>query len=439
MTACKVTRNSLGGHFFNQLGVPDDEASLRVFAGEAWTRSVLETRSIERAWLAFLYGETHNLARVVGPRSRVQRGDRTRRGRRGGVDVVGPFLFVVLHVVLVAFELAPASRARREYRAQRHRERTHGGFFLLDGSRTLERTVLGDVGPPEARRAARVGRDRRNARHRARIDPSRPRSALRGFATRLGRSNGDGRRLHTRRARDRGGRLPPLLRVFLLTLAITDDVLSVVVLSVSGTTHLRRDGLIALAVVVVVGALVARRATSNVASGLLLVVLWICFAWANIEPALAGVLAGVLVTSRAPSRQRLERDATRLSVGVVLPLFALVACGLHWDNLQLSGAVGTVVVATIAIRLVGKTLGITAGVAIARLLRFRLDPSLTWPLVATTALLCAIGFTVPLLFATKFFGAQSTLYAGFALGLLMSSAIAAILGGVLLRLQHRPD
>jgi Na+/H+ antiporter NhaA len=59
--------------------------------------------------------------------------------------------------------------------------------------------------------------------------------------------------------------------------------------------------------------------------------------------------------------------------------------------------------------------------------------------VATTALLCAIGFTVPLLFATKLFGAQSTLYAGFALGLLMSSAIAAILGGVLLRLQHRPE
>lgn len=236
-----------------------------------------------------------------------------------------------------------------------------------------------------------------------------------------------------------GRRLPPLLRVFLLTLAITDDVLSVVVLSVSGTTHLRRDGLIALAVVVVVGALVARRATSNVASGLLLVVLWICFAWANIEPALAGVLAGVLVSSRAPSRQRLERDATRLSVGVVLPLFALVACGLHWDKLQLSGAVGTVVAATIAIRLVGKTLGITAGVAVARLLRFRLDPTLTWPLVATTALLCAIGFTVPLLFATKLFGAQSTLYSGFALGLLMSSAIAAVLGGVLLRLQHRPE
>ena len=236
-----------------------------------------------------------------------------------------------------------------------------------------------------------------------------------------------------------GRRLPPLLRVFLLTLAITDDVLSVVVLSVSGTTHLRVGGLIALGVVTVLGTVASRRATSNVASVLLLIVLWLCFAWANVEPALAGVLAGLLVSTKAPSRPRLERGATRASVGVVLPLFALAACGLHWSNVHLSGAVGTIVIATIGIRLVGKCLGITAGVALARLLRFRLDPSLTWPLVVTTALLCAIGFTVPLLFATKLFGAQSALYAGYALGLLISSAIAALLGGALLRLVHRAE
>ncbi|HEV3268308.1 MAG TPA: Na+/H+ antiporter NhaA [Acidimicrobiales bacterium] len=236
-----------------------------------------------------------------------------------------------------------------------------------------------------------------------------------------------------------GRRLPPLLRVFLLTLAITDDVLSVVVLSVSGTTHVRLDGLVALGVVTAAGWFMSRRATSNVASALLLVVLWLCFAWANVEPALAGVLAGLLVSTRAPSRPQLELGVARVSVGVVLPLFALVACGLHWNNVHLSGAVGTVVIATIGVRLVGKSLGITAGVAFARLLRFRLDPSLTWPLVVTTSILCAIGFTVPLLFATKLFGAQSALYAGYALGLLLSSAIAALVGGALLRLGHRPE
>jgi NhaA family Na+:H+ antiporter len=233
-----------------------------------------------------------------------------------------------------------------------------------------------------------------------------------------------------------GRRLAPSIRIFLLTLAITDDVLSVVVLSVSGTTHVRLDGLAVLIATGLVGVVVTRRVTSGAASVGLLVALWISFAWANVEPALAGVLAGVLVSSRAPSRPRFERNATRLSVGLVLPLFALVACGLHWSNVQLSGAVGTVVVATVAIRLVGKTLGISSGVALARGLRFRLAPSITLPLVITTAPLCAIGFTVPLLFATKLFGAQSRLYAGYTLGLLISSLVAALLGGAMLRLRR---
>jgi len=236
-----------------------------------------------------------------------------------------------------------------------------------------------------------------------------------------------------------GRRLPPTLRIFLLTLAITDDVLSVIVLSVTGTTHLRPLGLLAMAATVVVGIVGTRRLTSNWASAALLIVLWFCFAWANVEPALAGVLAGVLVSSHAPKRQLLEQNAMRLSVGFVLPLFALVACGLHWSGVQLSGAVGTVVIATIAIRLVGKTLGITCGVAFARALRYRLDSSLTWSLISTTALLCAIGFTVPLLFATKLFGPQSSLYSGYTLGLLLSSAVAALLGGALLRLQSRAE
>ncbi len=233
-----------------------------------------------------------------------------------------------------------------------------------------------------------------------------------------------------------GKRLPPTLRIFLLTLAITDDVLSVIVLSVSGTTHVRALGLLAIVVATIAGRALMRRSSHLIAGVGVFVALWICFAWANVEPALAGVLAGVLIPSRSLSGQRLELVATRLSVGVVLPLFAVVACGLHWSHVQLNGAVGTVVVATIAVRLVGKTLGITGGVALARLLSFRPPSSITWPLIVSSALLCAIGFTVPLLFATKLFGAQSSLYAGYTLGLLISSAVAAIVGGVLLRLQH---
>jgi len=233
-----------------------------------------------------------------------------------------------------------------------------------------------------------------------------------------------------------GRRLPAQLRIFLLTLAITDDVLSVLVLSVSGTSHPRPVGIAGLIIVALV-ALVVRHYITPRWGLLLLVALWLCFAWANVEPALAGVLAGVLIAPKIAARGRLELHASRVSSTLVLPLFAVAACGLHWSDLRLSGSVGTVIVATIGIRLVAKTLGITAGVALARLLHFRLHPSITWPLVINVGLLCAIGFTVPLFFASALFGDQSALYAGFDLGLLISSAVAAIVGGVLLR-THRP-
>lgn len=235
-----------------------------------------------------------------------------------------------------------------------------------------------------------------------------------------------------------GRRLPPALRVFLLTLAIADDVLSVIVLSVTGTTHPRASGLVAIIVTSLIGVFLTRRMTSNVLAVVFFVLLWCCFAWANVEPALSGVLAGGVVTYSSTSRRRLERNATRLSVVLVLPLFALVACGVRWHDVRWSGPVGTVILATIALRLIGKTLGISVGVSFARLLRFQVDPSITWPLIVTTGLVCAIGFTVPLLFATKLFGAQSSTYAGFTLGLLVSSAVAALLGGALLgRLSRR--
>jgi hypothetical protein len=58
-------------------------------------------------------------------------------------------------------------------------------------------------------------------------------------------------------------------------------------------------------------------------------------------------------------------------------------------------------------------------------------------LVFTTTLMWAIRLTIPPLFATMLFGAQSALDAGYTLGLLMNSIAAALVGGVLLRL-HRP-
>ncbi len=233
-----------------------------------------------------------------------------------------------------------------------------------------------------------------------------------------------------------GRRLPTALRTFLLTLAIADDVASVVVLTLTGTTHPRPVGLSVLAVVVVVGTPLARRLDRTGPAVAFAVATWLGFAWANVDPALAGVLAGGLVNTGAVWCDRLEQRTTVLSATVVLPLFALVAGGVAWR--ELSGATTlTLVLATGAIRLVGKVVGIAGGVGLARLAGYPPHPTLSTRLVAEVGLVCAIGFTVPLLFAGSLFGSASPTYAALDLGLLAGSVVAAPLGVWLLRRSAR--
>ncbi len=231
-----------------------------------------------------------------------------------------------------------------------------------------------------------------------------------------------------------GRRLPSDVRLFLLTLAIADDAFSVVVLAFTGATHVRAWGLGAFTLLFLLAYFLTRRTTWLGASLLALAGLWACLLWANVEPPLAGVVAGLLVSFDKPSSDAIERATSRASNGIVLPLFALVACGVRWQSLSLDRATVVVVIGLVGIRIAGKVLGIMGGVALARACQWRLPSSFTWPVLAGVSTLCAIGFTVPLLFANALFGSRSAAYGADTLGLLLASVIAGTVGITSLRL-----
>ncbi|MBW4029853.1 MAG: Na+/H+ antiporter NhaA [Acidobacteria bacterium] len=234
-----------------------------------------------------------------------------------------------------------------------------------------------------------------------------------------------------------GNRVPATLRLFLLTLAIADDVLSVVVLATTGVARVRGAGFLAVAVVGLVGLWLSRRASPGLTWGVVVVPLWLAFAWAGIEPALAGVMAGLITPVHSPSARRLEAAVMRWSVGLALPLFALVACGVAWSALNLSGSTGKVIGGTMLVRLVGKVLGIGLGVTLAEVVGARRPASLTAPVMIGATLLCAIGFTVPLLFAGALYPLTSATYGAFTLGLLGASLVGGVLGVAILRRATR--
>lgn len=234
-----------------------------------------------------------------------------------------------------------------------------------------------------------------------------------------------------------GPRVPRSLRTFLLTLAIADDVLSVVALLLVGATRLVDVWLIAVALLVGIAWWLGRRPRTAVVSVAILVALWLCFVQAHLEPALAGVLAGVLVNSAGRTHTKLEQGATRLSTLLVLPLFGFVAVGLHWSQVHFGGAPGTIVAATVAVRLVGKVVGVSAGALLASRWGFRLPAGMTRSMLVAIALLCAMGFTVPLLFASTLFGATNGIYVAYSLGLLIATIVSGVVGVIALRVVLR--
>ncbi len=246
-----------------------------------------------------------------------------------------------------------------------------------------------------------------------------------------------------------GRRVPTGLRVVLLTLAVADDIGSVVVLAVFYSS---RSYLPALAAAVaLVAALVALRQLARPSTAVALVgggVLWVLLAAGGVEPALAGVVAGLLVpgASAGPGGRssggfdvvdpaaRLEGRVAPWSAFVVLPLFAVANAGItfHVGILGPPGATAVFVGVGLA-RVVGKLGGITlACLLVVRLGLGRLPDGIRWRHLAGGAAVAGIGFTVPLLIAERAFAHDPPLVTAAELGLFAGSAAAFAVGAAIL-------
>jgi Na+:H+ antiporter, NhaA family len=237
-----------------------------------------------------------------------------------------------------------------------------------------------------------------------------------------------------------GRRVPPGLRLLLLTLAVADDIGSVLVLAVFYSSRTHPAALIAAGVVGV--AMVMLRRWGRITAWPMIltgVVLWFLLAAGGVEPALAGVVVGVLISSQVAGSTRnpaemLERRVAPISAFIVLPLFAVANAGIVFHAGMLAPHGATAVFAGIAAaRVFGKLIGITvACLAVVRLGLGRLPDGVHWVHVAGGAAVAGIGFTVPLLIAEKAFVADPPLVIASELGLFAGSAMAFVAGAVIL-------
>ena len=240
-----------------------------------------------------------------------------------------------------------------------------------------------------------------------------------------------------------GANLPAALRTFLLTLAVVDDLLAIVIIAVFYTASLQ---LLPLALTLVPLALFAALVQRRVRSWWLLLPLavatWALLHASGVHATVAGVLLGFAVPvvrrSRGPGpglAEHFEHRFRPLSAGVAVPVFAFFAAGV-----TVGGAAPTnpVTVGVLLGLVVGKPAGVL-GVTwlVQRFTRAELAEGLSWWDLLGLALLGGIGFTVSLLVGELAFGAGSPADDRAKVGVLLGSAVSALLATVVLRLRDR--
>ena len=240
-----------------------------------------------------------------------------------------------------------------------------------------------------------------------------------------------------------GTHLPPELRTFLLTLAVVDDLLAIVVIAVFYTGTLAPLSLLlALVPLGAFAALVHRRVRAWWLLLPLAVATWVLVHASGVHATVAGVLLGFAVPvprrSAGPGpglAEHFEHRFRPLSAGVAVPVFAFFAAGV-----AVGGAgVGNPLTGGVALGLVvGKPLGVLGATwLVQRFTRAELAEGLSWWDVLGLALLAGVGFTVSLLIGELAFGAGTPADDRVKVGVLLGSAVSALLAAVVLRVRNR--
>jgi NhaA family Na+:H+ antiporter len=246
--------------------------------------------------------------------------------------------------------------------------------------------------------------------------------------------------------------LPTALRTFLLTLAVVDDLLAIVVIAIFYTDELNVPALLlSLLPLAVFGLLVQKRIRSWWLLLPMAVVTWVLMHESGVHATVAGVLLAFtvpVVRSEAAGgpgagpglAEHFEHRIRPLSAGVAVPVFAFFSAGVSVGGLAgLGASLGDSIAIGIMVGLVaGKAIGISAATwLVSRFTRAQLDENLGWPDVLGLSLLGGMGFTVSLLITELAYGAGSASYDHAKVGILGGTLLAAVLAAVLLRLRNR--
>ncbi|SUB08511.1 Na+/H+ antiporter NhaA [Pantoea agglomerans] len=241
-----------------------------------------------------------------------------------------------------------------------------------------------------------------------------------------------------------GSRVPVALKVFLMALAIIDDLGAIVIIALFYTSDLSVLSLCVAAGAIVVLALLNRFNVRKISIYILVgIVLWTAVLKSGVHATLAGVIVGFFVPLE---KKEGHSPAKHLAHGLmpwvnwmILPLFAFANAGISLAGITLSDVLSPEPSGIILGLLIGKPLGITLFCWLAVKLRLAVLPNgTTIRDIMAIGVLCGIGFTMSIFISSLAFDAAHEQLVTFSkLGILTGSLLSAVIGYTLLRIKLR--
>ncbi|MBH3418979.1 Na+/H+ antiporter NhaA [Pseudomonas putida] len=242
-----------------------------------------------------------------------------------------------------------------------------------------------------------------------------------------------------------GKRVPVSLKLFLMTLAIIDDLGAIIVIALFYSGTLSSVSLLLAAACLV--ALVAMNRLGVVKLGPYMIVgliLWVCVLKSGVHATLAGVALALCIPLRTRNAETspllsLEHALHPWVAYAILPIFAFANAGVSLAGMSVDSFTHPVPMGIAVGLLLGKTVGVFGLSWLAVKLRLAALPEgAGWGQILGVAILCGIGFTMSLFVGSLAFAPGSSDYAGMdRMGILTGSFFAAVIGYAVIAMASR--
>jgi len=243
-----------------------------------------------------------------------------------------------------------------------------------------------------------------------------------------------------------GKRVPAPLKIFLMTLAILDDLGAIVIIAIFYTSDLSLVSLAVAGSALVVLMYMNWRGVMSIPAYVLVgLVMWASVLKSGVHATLAGVALAWFIPLRNPRDvsqsplRVLEHDLHPPVAYVILPLFAFANSGLSLKGIDLATILAPVTLGVAAGLFVGKQIGVFGGAWLATRLGLAKRPEgMSWSALYGVALLAGIGFTMSLFIGSLAFEHEGAEHlTDVRLGILVGSIVSALAGYAVLKLALR--